>query len=169
MVISLPAIYEHGILRPLEPLVLPEASQVRVQILNGETDEQEAAYQRALGELQRFLLTVEQNWANPLVQQVFVQRIETNLRALWRLADPDVRELCGMLVMASVQVQPEQTPQAQLQAFLVGVGLLEKASLDKYPLTDNDLDRCYDQLTLAGLPPSLSLPEKVVQSYLDEL
>lgn len=169
MGITLPAIYEHGILRPLEPLVLPEASRVRVQILNDERDEREASYQRALADLRRFLTAVEQDWSNPLVQQVFAQRLETDVRALWRLAHPAVRELCGMLVLASTQVYPAQTSQEQVRVFLFGLSLLEIALLERQPLTDADLDACYEQFTRVGLPPSLSLNEKVVQSYLDEL
>lgn len=169
MSVTLPAVYEHGLLRPLAPLVLPEASQVRVQIFQDERDERAASYQRALAALHRFVTAVEQSWSNLLVQQVFVQRIETDARALWGVADPAMRELCGILVLASVQVQAEHVTQAQVRAFLLCLNVLEAALQERRSVTDAELDRCYDQFLLAGLPPAITLNEKVVQSYLDEL
>jgi predicted DNA-binding antitoxin AbrB/MazE fold protein len=36
---TIEAIYEHGVFRPIVPVVLPEKSRVQLQILNGETSQ----------------------------------------------------------------------------------------------------------------------------------
>lgn len=169
MINTFPVVYEHGVLRPLKPVVLPESSPLQVQIIEDTFDDQALSYRQALVDLLRFSTLAEQNWADSLVHEVFAQRIEPDVRKLWRLANATVRDLCGMLVLASAQVQPETVTLVQVQAFLFGLNLLETAWLDQKPLTDTELDQCYDQLTLAGLPPAISLSESIVQSYIDEL
>ncbi|MEZ4707277.1 MAG: antitoxin family protein [Caldilineaceae bacterium] len=169
MVNTFPVVYEHGVLRPLKPVNLPESSPLQVQVIDDTFDDQTLSYRQVLVDLRRFAALAEQNWSNSLVQEVFAQRIEPDVRKLWRLADATVRDLCGMLVLASAQVQPETVTVMQVQAFLFGLNLLETAWLNQKPLTDAELDQCFDQLTLAGLPPAISLSDSTVQSYVDEL
>lgn len=164
MSVTLPVIYEQGILRPLEPLTLPESSRMTVQILGEELDEYALSFQRALADLQRLLQSVEQNWSNALVRQVFIQLIEPQLRTLWRFAPPSLSELCGLLVLAASHVDAKQLTLEQLQALHFGLSLLTRPTV-----TDVDLDELQDRCILAGIPPALTFPTAMVQSYIDEL
>lgn len=164
MSVTLPVIYEQGILRPLEPLALPESSRITVQILGQEPAEYALSFQRALADLRRLLQSVEQNWSNALVRQVFVQLIEPQLRTLWRFAPPLLSELGGMLVLAATHLDAQRLTQEQLQALRVGVSLLAHPTV-----TDTELDEWQDRCILAGIPPALTFPEAMVQSYIDEL
>ncbi|MEZ4656955.1 MAG: antitoxin family protein [Caldilineaceae bacterium] len=131
MVNTFPVVYEHGVLRPLKPVNLPESSPLQVRVIDDTFDDQTLSYRQALVDLHRFATLAEQNWTNPLVREVFAQRIEPDVRKLWRLADTSVRDLCGMLVLASAQVQPETVNIIQVQAFLLGLNLLETAWLNQ--------------------------------------
>lgn len=164
MSVTLPVIYEQGILRPLAPLTLPESSRITVQIVDQEPGEYALSFQRALTDLRRLLQSVEQNWSNALVRQVFVQLLEPQLRTLWRFAPPFLSELCGLLVLAASHVDAKQLTHAQLQALHFGVSLLTHPTV-----TDADLDEVQDRCILAGIPPALTFPAVMVQSYIDEL
>jgi len=135
-----------------------------VQILGEEPGEYALSFQRALTDLRRLLQSVEQNWSNALVRQVFVQLIEPQLRTLWRFAPPVLSELGGMLVLAASHVDAKQLTHEQLQALHFGVSLLTRPMV-----TDADLDDLQDRCILAGIPPALTFPATMVQSYVDEL
>jgi len=110
------------------------------------------------------LSSLEQDWSNELVRQLFPRLLEADLRTLWHLCRPSQRELCAILELAAAHIHPDSLTHEQAAAMRFAFDLLEQETL-----TNADLNECHERLTAAGLPPAFALDTETVQSYLDEL
>lgn len=159
------AVYEQGALHLVKPLKLPERSQVWVQVLSDNTDEQEkeGSFKRYLATVRRLMASLQQNWSSHLVRQLFPKLLQDDLRTLSRLAQPPQSELCSMLFLAVTHIHQDKITKKQVTAIYFALDLLEQNTL-----TDADLDTCYERLIAVDLPPSFALDAETVQSYLEE-
>ena len=157
------AVYQQGALHLLKPLKLPERKKVWVQVLTDQTNIQTLSLKDYLVELRRLLASVEQNWSNDLVRQLFREPFQAELRKLWRLCQPSQREVCSMLTLATTHIDSSLTDE-QVAAIDFALDLLEQDTL-----TDLDLDACHERLTDVELPPAFAFNSEIVQSYLEEL
>jgi len=164
MATTISAVYEQGTLRLLKPLKLPEHSQVRVQIFTDDTHPSEVSFSQCLRSLRQLLASMEQDWSNDLVRQLFPRLLRADVRALWHLCQPSQRELCAILELAAAHIRPDSLTHEQVAAIRFAFDLLEREAL-----TDADLNETHERLTAAGLPPAFALDAETVQSYLDEL
>ncbi|MFQ5813682.1 MAG: antitoxin family protein [Anaerolineae bacterium] len=164
MTITISAIYEQGVLRPLKPLNLVEHNQVHVQILTDDAPSNEVSFSQCLGGLRQLLASLEQDWSNDLVRRLFPQLLRADLRALWHLCRPSQRELCAMLELAAAHLHRDSLTHEQIAAIRFAFDLLEREAL-----TAADLNEAHERLTAAGLPPAFALDAETVQSYLDDL
>ena len=157
------AVYEQGALHLVQPLKLPERSQVWVQVLSDHTDEQEISFKRYLATVRRLMVSLEQNWSSHLVRQLFPKLLQDDLRTLSRLAQPPQSELCSMLFLAVTHICTDKITKEQMAAIYFALDLLEQETL-----TNADLDACDECLTALDLPASFALDAETVQSYLEE-
>lgn len=158
------AVYERGALRLLDPLPLPEASTVHVQILTPWIDDQTEAFVRQLTRLHALLNKMEDAWESDLVRVVFIQLLQTDLQTLWHLAQPQQQTLCSLLQLATVRLRPEQLTHDQMAALRFTLNRLAQA-----PFSEADIQECHVRLLDAHFPAAFTFSPEVVQSYLDEL
>lgn len=160
MTSTVAAIYQRGVFRPLEPLTLPESTKVQIQVLS---PQHITAFQRRLMIIRELLMELEETLGNRADQKIFPQILQADLKMLWHLCQPIQREFCAMLELSAVHLDASNLTSVQIAAFRFGLDLLEQDTITK-----TDIDRCYDLLVDAGLPPSFSYDKETVQSYLDE-
>jgi len=123
----------------------------------------ELSFSHSLDGLRRLLASLEQDWSNDLVRQLFLRLLRADLRTLWHLCRSSQRELCAMLELAAARVHPDSLSHEQVAALRSTLGLLERETP-----TDANLNECHDRLTAVSLPPAFALDSETVQSYLDE-
>lgn len=157
------AVYERGALRLLDPIPLPEASKVQVQILTSAIDDQTEMFLRHLAHIHKLLNNVEAAWESDLVRTVFVELLPPQFHTLWYLAQPPRRTLCTLLLLSVRHLQPATLTHEQIAALRFA---LER--LAAYTFTAADIDGSREQLLNAGLPSSFAFPPEMIQSYLDE-
>lgn len=161
------AIYEAGSLQLLEPLELPDATRVQVQVSNSLFENgyrQDDSYQRCLANLRALLNKTEAHWAMDLVRESFPRILRNELHTLWSLSEPPQRKLCAMLQLSAKQLDEARVTLAQLALLRTGITLLEQDDLPELALKSYRR-----QLIEAGLPPRFTLEDAVVQRYVDEL
>lgn len=161
------AIYEAGSLQLLEPVELPNATPVQVQISTNRVEHgyrQRDSFQRCLTNLHALLNRTEAHWAVDLVRESFPGILRNELHTLWSLSEPPQRKLCAMLQLAAKQVDEAQVTVTQLAVLRTGFALLEQDDL-----TELALKNYRRQLIEAGLPPRFTLADTVIQRYVDEL
>ena len=163
------AIYEAGSLQLLEPLALPDATRVQVQVFDVAMEaehgyRQAEAFHHCLVNLRHLLIQTEQHWSVDLVRQALPHLLRNELKTLWYLCVPTQRKLCAMLELAAKQLDETQLTVEQVGAFRFVLDLLEQAEL-----TEVDLNISRKRLIAVGLPPRFTLDQAVVQSYVDEL
>lgn len=165
---TISAIYEAGYLQLLEPLILPDSTQVQVQIIYADieaehTDQQSASFHHCLVNIHRILTEVEQHWSVDFFRQSLPHLLQNELRMLWYLCTDLPRKLCAMLELSAKHLDETRLTREQLEAFRLSLDLLTKDEL-----TETDLKTCRRHLVEVGLPPRFTLPDSVVQNYVDE-
>ncbi|MEZ4711937.1 MAG: antitoxin family protein [Caldilineaceae bacterium] len=162
------AIYAAGSLQLLEPLGLPDATKVQVQVIEPEAAvdngfQQADAFRHCLVNIRHLLAETEQQWAVELIREALPHILHNELRTLWYLCAPPQRKVCAMLELSAKHLDATQMTLDQLAAFRLGLDLLERGEL-----TDSDLKSCRRALIDVGLPPRLTLGDELIQSYVDE-
>lgn len=165
---SISAIYQQGVLCPLEPLALPESANVQIQVISPEyfiisRPRYSNAFQRRLVIIHELLAEIEENWENESDQEIFPQILQIDLKLLWHLCQTSHREFCAMLELSAMHLEPNELTLEQVAAFRLGLGIIEQEVI-----AQKDMDHIHDLLIDAGLPPSFSFDHATVQSYLDE-
>lgn len=165
---TIAAIYQQGVLRPLEPLTLPEATNVQIQVLAPEYLRENYkpsfnAFEHRLRIIYDLLTQAEENWGNVSEREVFPQILQQDLKSLWYLSPLSHRDFCAMLELSAMHLDSHDLNLEQIRAFRFGLRIIEQDEI-----TENDMDLSHDHLIDAGLPPSFSFDEATVQSYLDE-
>lgn len=161
---TLSAIYEHGSLRLLEPVDLPESSPVLVQILEPKEDLQTLAFKRLLTRIQELLRRFEKEPQGDLMRTAFLQILETDLQTLWALSQPPRRMLSTLLQLAVKRLPPETLHNDHILALRF---VLEQMALPT--VTDETIHLCVERLAAAGIPAAFAFSAEIVQSYVDEL
>ena len=113
------AVYEQGALHLVSPLKLPERSQVWVQVLSDNTDEQEqeGVFKRYLATVRRLMASLELNWSSHLVRQLFPKQVVLTILS----AIPDrIRKTIPTRirsVQSVFQLAPDRLPAFGLEAY----------------------------------------------------
>ncbi|MEZ4862200.1 MAG: antitoxin family protein [Caldilineaceae bacterium] len=163
------AIYAAGALQLLEPVALPEAAKVQVQIFDREAEpeigyRQTDSFRHCISNLRHLLTQVERHWAVDEARQTLPRVLRSELKTLWHLCEPPQRKLCAMLELSAKHLDEAQITHEQIAAFQFALEQLEKD-----PITEIDLKTCRQQLIAVGLPPRFTLGDEVVQTYVDEI
>lgn len=158
------AVYEQGALHLLDPISLPEASKVHVQILTQDVDDQTENFLHYLAHVHNLLNKVVDGWESDLVRTVFVELLRPRLHSLWYLAQPPRRTLCTLLLLSASHLEPDTLTHKQIEALQFVLDRLASSTF-----TEAAIDDSREQLIDAGLPTSFAFPSEMTQSYLDEL
>ena len=165
MSLTIPAIYKQGAFYPFESVSLPELAQVQVQIHpENTTDHPTNTSHEYIAKLHHALPQLGQSWTEDAVRQVFAKLFQDNLLALWYLCQPEQRELCTMLILATQGIQSVQLTEEQVDGLRFVLNRMKQESLSEL-----DIDQCHEHLIAVDLYLSFSLDEDAIQSYLDEL
>ena len=156
---AIPAIYQHGLLHPLQTLSLPEASRVWLRV---SVDEDERFMQQ-VAQLQQLLAAYFAE-TTATIRHLLPKLLQTDLYLLWQLAPMQKREVCTMLALATQNLNSNHLTHEQLKTLQVGIQLLAQKNIP-----EDALNTLHHNLIAVNLPPIFSLNEATLNQYLDDL
>ena len=158
-------IYDQGVLYLLEPLALPNATKVQVQILPSETAAPPTDMAiHYLSRLRDTLSQLARPWSQDVIYQAYVNIFRNDLITLWQLSIAQQSRLCATLMLA---IQAIHTAQLSAEQVATIRFILDK--LEHTQLSQVDIDECYLKLLDAHLFLTPNLDDEAIQSYLDEI
>lgn len=161
---AIAAVYEQGVLRPTEPINLPEHSQVKLHLIPpNEAILPQFSWHNSLHDLERFVKQAKKDLDSELLSQTWPHILQKELRLFWHIAPPAQQRLGAMLELAVSHLTTQPLTLVHVEAINKVITVLKQDTI-----SETDMQSCYQTLLDAELPPSLTHDDNLVQSYLDD-
>ena len=151
----------------LEPISMPKATKVQIQILPYDSPNQSTELKNQyFTRLENTLSQLTRPWKGEylnLTYQTIVRIFRNDLITLSELLPAKHSRLCAMIILAIQYLESERLSLTQASVIRSIFDKMRQRELSK-----TELDKCYLNLLDADFDMTMSLGDDVVQSYLDE-